>query len=95
MFSSKLKCGSAAAFAAAGVMFLTVAAANAAMAPVLRGGYSASDIQLTSGGCGPGWRRTVIGYRCVRNVPPMRYCQPGFHSQTFPNGQGYRCVMNH
>jgi hypothetical protein len=93
MFSSYLKSGSVAAFAAAGVMFLT--AADAAMAPAPRGGYSASDIQLTSGGCGPGWRRTVIGYRCVRNVAPMRQCQPGFHSQSFPNGQGHRCVMNH
>ena len=94
MFSSDLKRRSVVAFAAAGAMVLAATAAHAAMSPLPPAGYSTTDIQLSSGGCGAGFRRTFFGHRCVRDVPSRRHCQQGMHSESFPNGQGYRCVLN-
>ena len=75
-------------------LVVATTAANAAMSPSPLVGYSTSDIQLSSGGCGAGFRRTVFGHHCVRDVPSHRRCQHGMHSESFPNGQGYRCVLN-
>ena len=93
MFSRKLHRGLSTALAAAGVM-LAATAAEAAMSPAPMDGFSRTDVQLAAGGCGAGFRRTLFGHRCVRVVPPRRYCQPGTHSESFPNASGYRCVLN-
>jgi hypothetical protein len=92
MFSQPLK--DASTVVSAALIFLTVTAAHAAMSPLPSEGYRTTDVQLTSGGCGAGFRQTLIGHRCVRNVPSRRQCQAGMHSESFPNGQGYRCIMN-
>jgi hypothetical protein len=69
-------------------------AADAAMWPARLAGYSTSDIQLSSGGCGAGFRRTLFGHRCVPVAASRRRCQQGMHPISFPNSQGYRCVFN-
>jgi hypothetical protein len=81
------------ALGVAGLVFALVPQANAAMSPSPLEAFSSSDIQMTAGGCGPGYRRTVFGYHCVREVTQHR-CQAGLHSEPFPNGRGYRCVFN-
>ena len=84
------------ALAALGIAGLSIALASearAAMSPSPAAAFSPSEIQPAAGGCGPGYRRTLFGYHCVReNVHHL--CQAGMHSEPFPNGRGYRCVFN-
>jgi len=82
-----------AALGIAGLSMALASEANAAMAPSPVGAFSSSDIRLTAGGCGPGYRRSLFGYHCVRETVNHR-CQAGMHSEPFPNGKGYRCVFN-
>jgi Spy/CpxP family protein refolding chaperone len=86
----------------AGAMIAASAAAEAAMAPPLAAGYAVSEMQLAAGGCGPGRHRLLSGGCSVRPsnktqgdyLRDLRPCQPGTHSESFPNPQGYRCVLN-
>lgn len=100
MSSRNLINGAAAALAAA--MMLAASAAHAAMSPPPAAGYAMSDIQLTAGGCGAGRHRLLTGGCSLRPynkeqadyLRDLRPCQRGFHSESFPTPQGYRCVTN-
>lgn len=81
------------ALGVAALVFALAPEANAMVSPAPLEALSPPLIQLTAGGCGPGYRRTLIGYHCVREVTQHR-CQAGMHSEPFPNGRGYRCVFN-
>ena len=92
----------AAALFAAGALTLSASTAQAAMSSPSAMGYAKADIQLAAGGCGYG-RHRLLGGGC--SIPPynkqqreylqdLRPCQPGTHSESFPNPQGYRCVLN-
>jgi hypothetical protein len=88
---------------AAGAVVASVPLAQAAMTPPPGAVYATPDIFLTAGGCGPGSHRLLFGGGC--SVRPynktqseylndLRPCQPGTHSVSAPNLQGYRCVLN-
>ena len=101
MLSRNLISGAAAALAV-GAIILGASAAQAAMSPAPASGYATSDIQLTAGGCGPGRHRLLTGGCSLRPynkeqgdyLRDLRPCQRGFHSESFPTPQGYRCVIN-
>jgi Spy/CpxP family protein refolding chaperone len=73
--------------------------AQAAMAPLA--GF-APQIEMAAGGCGPGSHRLLTGGCSIRPfnktqaeyLHDLRPCQPGTHSMSFPNLQGYRCVLD-
>ena len=85
----------------AGATFAAPSLAGAAMAPPAAG-YAISAVQLAAGGCGPGRHRLLSGGCSARPynktqgdyLRDLRPCQPGTHSESFPNPQGYRCVIN-
>jgi hypothetical protein len=86
----------------AGAIIAAASAAEAAMAPPPAGVYATTDAQLTAGGCGPGRHRLLTGGCSAPAASKtqgdylrdLRPCQPGTHSESFPNPQGYRCVLN-
>jgi hypothetical protein len=86
----------------AGATFAAPSLAGAAMAPPPAAGYAISAVQLAAGGCGPGRHRLLSGGCSARPynktqgdyLRDLRPCQPGTHSESFPNPQGYRCVLN-
>jgi len=86
----------------AGATFAAPSLAEAAMTPPAAAGYATSAVQLTAGGCGPGRHRLLSGGCSVRPfnktqgdyLRDLRPCQPGTHSESFPNTQGYRCALN-
>jgi Spy/CpxP family protein refolding chaperone len=99
MFRDNRRCSLALAL---GAMLVAASAAQAAMAPPPAAGFAATETQLAAGGCGPGRHRLLTGGCSARPfnktqadyLRDLRPCQPGTHSQSFPNPQGYRCVLN-
>lgn len=84
---------SLAAFIGAGAIVVAVTAVEAAILPGPVVGNWTSGVQLAAGGCGAGFHRDIAG-TCTPNRIHRRSCQPGFHPESFPNGNGYRCIPN-
>ena len=67
--------------------------APAAQAGLIFAPIPASGVRMAAMECGPGDRREASG-ACVGYFDRSRTCSPGFFAESFPNGNGYRCLPN-
>lgn len=67
--------------------------APAAQAGLISVPIPASGVRMAAMGCGLGYRRDASG-ACVGYLDRSRICPPGFFAESFPNGNGYRCLPN-
>ena len=64
-------------------------AAQAALKPAAP--IAASEFRLAAMACSFGYHLDVSGF-CVDSMDYSRKCPPGYFAQSFPNGNGFRCI---
>jgi hypothetical protein len=75
-------------FCLAAALF-AASAAQAAMRPAAL--LAISDIRPAAMGCGPGYRPDSTGV-CVDYIDRWRKCPDTYFAESYPNGNGFRCV---